>query len=308
MSIFDIFKKKQEYELPQIYKGIISKDDYNIILDFSLLYHKEQNLLVSKIDEGEIVIEINNEIQHRYLDNLVRVLSGNEKLKWKEIIFDHFNKLKYNNSAFEYLYKDFEYASQFLRVLIKGNNFNLGDDISNYVHRIDFPDTNTFLVLEFEEQFHYILKDEILEWEKTENELFETALENIPQDEIEIKVYEFAEKFKVFSFTSGDYSSSFMINLKNKADYVIGNFGSLVAIPTKGTALVYPIETNNILELIEVIDPTIEKFYNEDPGNITQNYYWFHNNKFRLFSTGTDEDKKFIKLPEALSEMFANKL
>lgn len=301
MGILDIFKKNKEYELPEIYEGLITKKDYNTILSFSIIYHKENNLLISKIDDGEIVIEINNEIQHRYLDNLVRVLSNNYKSMWKELIYEHFDKLKYNSSAFNYLYKDFDYASQFLRVMIKEDIFNLGDLISNYVYRVDFPKTNTFLVLEFEEQFHYVRKDAIIEWEKTEKELITIAIENIPVDEIEVKEYEFAKDFKVFTFLSGDYSSSLMLDLKNRAEYTIGSFGSLIAIPTKGTASVYPIETNNVLELIDIINPTIEKLYNEDPGNISQNYYWFYNNKFYLFPTETGEAGQFIKLPKALS-------
>ena len=161
MRLFDIFKKKTGYNLPEMYEGIITKDEYNFVMNTAIQYHEENGYTINKIDEGEIVIEIDGEVQHRYFDNLVRTLSSYEQKEWRTSIYDHFNKLKYNPAAFDYLYKDFDYASKFLRVLIKGELFIMPNGIDNYISRIDFPKTNTFLILEFEEQFHYIRKDEI---------------------------------------------------------------------------------------------------------------------------------------------------
>lgn len=303
MGFLDIFKRKIGYNLPDMYKGIVTRDEYKFVMDTAIQYHKENGFVISKIDEGEIVTEVNGEVQHRYLDNLVRTLSSNENGNWRSMIYEHFSKLKYNPSAFDYLYKDFNYASQFLRVLIKGHNFIFPDKIANYISRIDFPKTNTFLILEFEGQFHYIRKDESLEWEQTEEELFEIAINNIPTNEIETKVYDLQGKFKIYTFFSGDYSASYILKLKKDSDYIQGKFGSLISIPTKGTALACPIENENILELIEIINPDNEKFYHEDPGNITLDYYWLYNNEFHIFPSEKDSENKIIKLPKDLLDL-----
>lgn len=300
MGLFDIFKKQKKFDLPEMYNGFISKEEYNIIMEICIKYHNDNELIISKIDEGEIVTNIDGDEQHRYLDNLVRVLASNDKTIWNKLIYEHFDKLKPNPSALKYLYKDYEYASQFLRVLLKEDTFNLGDNVENYVHRIDFPKTSTFLILEFEGQFHFVRKDEIIEWDKTENDLFECALQNLPENEIEVKEYEFGEKFTVFIFFSGDYSASLMLDLRNRANYTIGKFGTLIAIPTKGTAYAHPIDTSNILELIEILDPTIEKFYNEDPGNVTTNFYWNYDDKIQIFPTEQSENGILISLPKDL--------
>jgi len=300
MGLFDIFKKQKKFDLPEMYNGIISKDEYNIIMEICIKYHNDNELIISKIDEGEIVTDIDGNEQQSYLDNLVRVLASNDKTIWNELIYEHFDKLKPNPSALNYLYKDFEYASQFLRVLLKEDTFNLGDKVENFVNRIDFPKTNTFLILEFEGKLYFVRKDEIIEWDKTENDLFECAIQNLPEDEIEVKEYEFGEKFTVFIFFSGDYSASLMLDLKNRADYTIGKFGTLIAIPTKGTAYAHPIDTSNILELIEILDPTIEKFYNEDPGNVTTNFYWYYDDKIQIFPTEQSENGILISLPKDL--------
>ncbi|WP_427874152.1 hypothetical protein [Flavobacterium sp. MMS24-S5] len=309
MGFFDIFKKKTGYNLPEMYKGIVTRDEYNFVMNTAIQYHEENGIIITKIDEGEIVTEINGEIEHRYLDNLVRTLSGNKDGNWRNIIYEHFNKLKYNSSALDYLYKDFSYASQFLRVLIKGENFIFPDKIDNYISRIDFPKTNTFLILEFEGKFHYIRKEESLEWHQTEEELFEIAISNIPTNEIETKIYDLHSKFKIYTFFSGDFSASYILNFKKDPNYIKGKFGTLISIPTKGTALACPIENENILELIEIINPNNEKFYHKDPGNITLNYYWLYNNEFDIFPTEKakeNSDEITIKLPEKLLDLFVN--
>jgi hypothetical protein len=313
MGLFDIFKKSKKHKLPESYEGVISRDDYNEVIEIAIDYHKKNGLEITSIEEGTIIIDLDDtgNQQHRYLDNLVRVLASNDKEKWREIICTHFDKLKYNSSALDYLYKDFDYAKQFLRVLIKGENFHFGDssiDIkSEYVCQVDFPKTLTLLIIEFENQFHYVRKDKIGEWEISESELLKVAIENIPDEEVEAKQYEFANKFTVYIFFSGDFSASLILDIVNRADYSIGTFGSLIAIPTKGTAYAHPIESGDILELIEVLNPTIIGFYNDDPGSITTNYYWYFDNKFQVFPKGEDEKGTYITMPDDLFEILNEK-
>lgn len=303
MGLFDIFKKQRKHQLPDMYDGIVDENEYDEIMQICINYFKDNGLIISKIDEGEIVTEIDGDEHHLYLDNLVRILASNNKTSWKLLIYEHFNKLKPHKSALNYFYKDFDYASQFLRVLLKEDSFNFGDTIDNYVHRIDFPKTNTFLILEFEEKFHYVRKDNIIEWNKSYNELFEIAIQNIPEDEIKAKEYIFGEKFTVFIFLSGDFSASLMLDLKNRAEYSIGIFGTLIAIPAKGTAYAHPIENGEILELVKILDPIVEKFYNEDPGNITTNFYWYFNNQFQIFPTKQSDKELIISMPKDLIKL-----
>ena len=94
-----------------------------------------------------------------------------------------------------------------------------------------------------------------------------------------------------------------MLDLRNRANYAIGKFGTLIAIPTKGTAYVHPIENSDILELIVILQPTIEKIYNEDPGNITTNFYWYYDNKMQILPTEQSENGLLISLPKDLIKL-----
>lgn len=92
MGLFDIFKKNKKFDLPDSYKGIINKNDYNLVIDIAKKYHFEKELPITQINEGEIITEIDGEEQHRYLDNLVRLLSSNDKELWEYLINEHFEK------------------------------------------------------------------------------------------------------------------------------------------------------------------------------------------------------------------------
>ncbi|OCX51079.1 hypothetical protein BEL04_20400 [Mucilaginibacter sp. PPCGB 2223] len=77
----------------------------------------------------------------------------------------------------------------------------------------------------------------------------------------------------------------------------------MIAIPTKGTAYVHPIETPDVLELIKDIDPSVLTFFNEDTGSITTNYYWAYNDHFEVFPK--DSDGTF-HLPDGLIKILSD--
>lgn len=297
MNLFNFFHK---YKLPESYKPLVSQQDYNKIINIIKKYHTDNNLKITKIGEGEIVVVVDEEERHAYLDNLVRVLSINDKTLWQRLIYEHFDKSKDHSSAYNYLFKDFEYASQFLRVLIKSDEL-FQDIIQDYVHRVDFPSTNTFLVLEYEQQFRYLTYKDIEEWDKPHAELFDIAIANIPREEIQVKEYQYSERFNVLVFISGDYSAALMLDMPVSA----GAYGNLVAIPTKGTAFVHRIDSTDIMDLVAELAPTVGQFYNEDPGSITTNFYWLYEDRVEVFPVKEDENGFYVSLPADLQEAFS---
>jgi hypothetical protein len=304
MGLFDFLKKRNKQILPEQYQGIISKDDYKFVIELAVKYHTEKQINVLSTDNGDILTEMDGGQQHRYLDNLVRVLSGNDKYLWETITFEHFDKIQEHGSAYNYLFSDFEYASQFLRVLIKDEDIGFQGKAFEHVHRVDYPKTRTYLVLEFEDQFRYINPEDAEKWNVNREELFNTAIANTPGNEIDIKEVKFTDEFTVYFFKSGDFSASLTLDLKNRADFAIGRYGSMVAIPTKGTAFVHPIETGKVLDLAYALYPTVEKFFNEDPSSINTNFYWDYQGRKELFPVVQEGDKYFIRMPDDLLKIF----
>ncbi len=301
--MFDFLKRKKT-KLPDNYKDLIDEKNYAVFLDKCLATLDDLDIKVTGSDNGDITYQKDDEKEaHYYLDNLLRKyvqLDDNER---DEEIRSHFNKLQDKTVAYDYLFKDFDYAKQFLKVLVKPTDIapNSGDFISRH----DYPNLFTFLVFDFEEQFHYIRKDKAEEWQVAYEELFKIALDNISKEEIDIKEYLFGDKFTVYILFNGDFSASYTILIEDKLDFAIGTYGSLLAIPTKGTAFIHPIETKDVLDLIEILHNTIDKFYNEDPGNISTDFYWYYKGTFDTFDKIFNDDKTItIKMPDRLNEMY----
>lgn len=301
--MFDIFKKKKRTILPEDYSNLVDEKGYEIFLNKSLSILKNLGYNVVSFDNGDIVYEKENcEKAHFYLDNLLKVyLQADDRDKDTEIQ-NHFSKLKDQTKAYDYLYKDFDYAKQFLKVLLKADDILPNNH--GFVYQNNYPSLLTFLVLDFEDQFHYVNRNEVSLWETDELELFEIAKENIRKEEIEIMQYNYEDKYDVFVLISGDFSASYTLLIEQEFDFAIGQFGTLVALPTKGTAFLYPIQKDDVLDVIVTIYPTVEQFFNEDPGNITLDFYWYYNGQYEIFEKESNGDGTItIKNPKKLIDL-----
>jgi hypothetical protein len=121
--MFNFLKKNKGYSLPESYSSFVNKEEYNQIISICKTYFAEADIKIIDIKEGEIIIEEGEEEKHCYLDNLVRKLYQQDKSIWKNIVYEHFDFLKEKPGAYNYFFKDFEYASQLLRVFIKPEDF-----------------------------------------------------------------------------------------------------------------------------------------------------------------------------------------
>jgi hypothetical protein len=301
--MFNIFKKKKKVVLPEGYSNLIDEKGYEIFLNNCLSTLKNLGYKVVSFDEGDIVYEKeNSEEAHFYLDNILRIYLQADEVDKDAEIQNHFSKLRDQTKAYDYLYKDFDYAKQFLKVLLKADDILPNND--DFVYQKHYPELLTFLVLDFEEQFHYVKSNEVYLWETNELELFEIAKNNIRKEEIEIKQYIFEDKYDVFVLLDGDFSASYTLLIDQELDFTVGQLGTLVALPTKGTAFLYPIEQDDILDVIVTIYPTVEKFFNEDPCNITLDFYWYYNGKYEKFEKEPNDDGTItIKNPKKLAEL-----
>ena len=304
--MFDFFKRNK-IKLPDNYKDLIDEKNYALFLEKCLRTLKDLNIKVTSFNDGDIAYEKSDgEEAHYFLDNLIRNYVQLNQNGRDEAIQNHFKKLQDKTSAYNYLFKDLDYAKQFLKVLIKPTD--LLPNFDEFIFRNDYPNLNTCLIFDFEEQFHYIRKNNAIEWKVEYEYLFRIAVDNISNEEISIKEYLFGEKFTVFILFSGDFSASYTLLIEDKIDFAIGTYGSLIAIPTKGTAFIHPIETNDVLDLIEILHPEIGKFYNEDPGNISTGFYWFYQGTFHMFGkTLNDDNTLTIKMPDRLNELYNGK-
>jgi hypothetical protein len=230
----------------------------------------------------------NSQEAHFYLDNLLREYIKTDEDQRDSKIYNHFVKLRDHTKAYNYLYEDFEYAKQFLKVLLKVDDILPNNE--DFVYQRNYPNLLTFLVFDFEEQFHYVNRKQAQLWKTDEFELFEIAIANVRKETIEIKQYIYHDTCKVFVLLEDNFSASYTLLIDSELDFAIGRLGTLVAVPTKGTAFLYPIENNDVMHVIETIYPTIEETFTEDTGAISPGFYWYYKGQYHLFEREWNED------------------
>lgn len=295
-----LFRKNKIFDRkrPDFYEGIVTKKEYRQILELS---EKECQRIgkISSIQAGTIKITNPEKTEEEFsfhLDNLVRKCKYYGATEWQRIIQEHFSRFPIDQSKAKFLAKDFEYAQPLLKLLVRSPN-SMSDQM---IQRLDLPNTASFLILDYDERFHFLMEDDIKEWNIPKKELFEIALENIALEKIDVQEVIWAEKFDLFSFFSGDFSASYIVELAKNAPFAIGKFGAVVAIPTKGSAFVHPINGDTALPFIHSFEDTFSTFYHQDEVPISQHYYWFYEGEFEVFKEKRLNRRRFKAMPKKL--------
>jgi len=300
-----LFRKNKIFDRkrPDFYEGIVTKDEYASILKMSEVECLRIGKIAS-IQAGTIsVVEFEEGHTHDFqLDNLVRKCHHNKQEEWSSVIKSHFSRFPIDKNKAKFLSKDFEYARPLLKVLVR----NVKNIPEGMIYRRDIPETSSFLILDYDERFHFLMEKDIQEWEVPKAELFDIALANSGLEKIDIQEILWAEKFELFSFFSGDFSASFLLELSKNAPFTIGRYGAVVAIPTKGSAFVHPLNEDTALGFIHSFDKTFATFHKEDEVSISEHYYWFYNGKFELFPIVKKKEKLYIELPKNLQKLLVN--
>jgi hypothetical protein len=295
--------------IPQSYLNLITQPEYDKILDWSLDFFAQSGLQVTRVNNGLIFLtmdEVDHELQAG-LDNLIKILAKTDLSDWKRVIEGHFvrlTKLKEQEKAYNFFFKDFEYAQQYLRVLIKDAEAMPTNLMSELVKKVDFPHTHTLLVFDFDEQFRFLTQKDIEEWGVHPSELFEIARHNIKSENIEIEEMIWNEGYSIYAFFSGDFAASYLLDIEENADFCIGEYGSLLTIPAKGAAFAHPIQDGEVLKIIETINPLVLQFYDHEPGSINAHYYWYFQGNMEVFPLEPNENgTTTLRLPKNLEKM-----
>jgi hypothetical protein len=305
--MFGLFSKKDknfDRRMPAHYEGIVTQKEYETILDYAVAYLQQISEIISAKD-GTIVIKKADKPEEEmqcHLDNLTRRCKSEDVSEWQTIVNQHFARLNVDPHKVKYIFKDFDFAEPMVKYAVR--HASMVDKIDDVVHRVDLPETGTFLVLDTDESFRYIRKNDILEWGKTEEELFEIAAQNVALEKIEIAEILWAEKFEAYTFFSGDFSASFIVELEKNAEFSIGRYGAVVTIPSKGTAIVHPLNGATALDFIVSFYGMMRNFYVEDQVPITDNFYWYYEGQFELFIEKEKLGQTLLSLPKKLEQLF----
>lgn len=292
--------------MPEEYESLIREDQYQQLLKMAVAYLNRKGKVI-QIIPGMVVVDLGEQQEVQCgLDNLVRVIAKQEEDDWFEIIGRHFDRVKAHFHQ-KPLHMDWETARRYLKTRVYPETFGKPEIRAQMVQRVDFEGTFTNLILDYEGRFHLLTKRMVEPWKQSEDKLFAIAQANINAEEIQLNQGEVEDGASLYCFFSGDFSASYIVDFQTNADFCLGAYGSLVAIPTKGAVLCMPLEDKYVLERVQYLSPLVNEFYLKDPGHITNSFYWYHNGAFHRFRYQEEgEEKIVIRLPRALEELLKN--
>ncbi len=297
-------KKKIDYKRPAAFKALISKEDYKKIIDLAIK-HAENIGTIQSIHEGVMIVVDKATKAERTieLNNIVRRCKATENKHWDKMLYYHFQQLIVNPAKLNFFYKDFEFADPYLKIFVLPAYDR--DNLNDLVYRTDLPNTHTFLILDYDEKFHYVNQQKSLEWGRTTIELFDIAQANIALEKVEVDQFLWKEKFEVFSLFNGDFSAAFILNLAENANYAIGQYGTILSIPTKGAAFLHPLHGNTVVDFIQSFKEVVDSFYQEDEEPIVRGFYWFYEDVFESILLVEESKNGYqIEIPSKLKVFF----
>lgn len=310
------YGQKIDYTIPSGVENDISKDDYKKIVDIAVPM-VQKKYKIEFVKEGTIQLAKDQGMQAFNLDNLVlKCIEVKDKTLWKDVIQDHFNQIFTSIDEKKKIDpKNFETVKKYLSIRIYPKETVLQrGGIETMVLKTDLENTYTLLMLDLPGAFTNVDRKMFDLWKKDTLEVFKIAQANINKQTVEKVTQKFnidGNEIEVSFIGDENYAASYALDLSNNSPELVGEWGSIVAIPNKGLVNICKISKDKPLDFIKFIQrtkPMIEKSFLEHLQSISNDYFWYYKGKFTRVNIQTDTKGQInVIAPFGLTELMTSK-
>lgn len=292
-------------EVPQ-WAGFFSKEEYNAFLNELANYFQRKGL--SPVLDGSAVrIEGGGfGAQQLGLTNVAQVCRQGAPADYKEAITSHFEAMERGEvfrKEFDKMAGTYEKVKPYLGVRLYPRHYMDNLPKGMFIGKPFAGDMYAMLIFDMPDTITNIKPEQAEQWSKTFEDLFEAAVRNTKANNpVEISSFDFGE-FKIW-FAEADhfFVPNILFELDNRPD-LIGEYGALVAVPHRHAALIYPINSIEIIQAVNGLIPTIHGMYREGPGSLSSSLLWYHRGKFIDLPYELDEQNLKFTPPAAFVEL-----
>lgn len=305
--------QKISYDIPEGYESNISKKDYKTLVDLSMPVVSKR-FVIESVKDGTMSLAAGQKLN---LHNLIlKCADETDKSEWKEVIENHFRSL-FSSMDEEKKIKmeDYQSVKDYLSLRIYPNQY-IRDfaQLESLVVRQDLEGTCTVLMLDLPGGFKTIQRSFFTLWKTDSAEVFRVAQNNINKQDIEKQTKTFdidGSKIEISFLGNEDYAASYALDLLANSPALVGEWGSVIAMPNKGLVNVCRISKDKPLDFVKFIQatkPLIENSFKDHPQGISADYYWYYNRKFKRINvlTGANGQLNVIS-PMGLTELMTEK-
>lgn len=305
--------QKISYDIPEGYEKVISKTEYKKIVDL-VVPTISKRFSIDFVKDGAVHLKT-GEIFN--LHNLIgKCVAVQDKSLWKEVIQEHFNNIFSSLDEQKNIDpNNFESVKKYLSLRIyPEKTVAMFGGVSNLIAKIDLEGTYTLLMLDLPGAFTAVQQKMFDLWKLDTTTVFKIAQDNINKHPVEklTKMFEMDGSEIELSFIGEEnYAASYALDLRNNSPELVGEWGSVVAMPNKGLVNICTINKNKPVDFVKFIQFTksiVEQYYQEHDQRISTDYFWYYKGKFTKIRVTTDASGNISVLsPMRLTELMAEK-
>lgn len=170
--------------------------------------------------------------------------------------------------------------------------------------RETLDDTKTILVLDYPSSIEHLLRTNAVDWNKTEDELFDRALTNIQETYHRVVVpYEGHPNAGMLTLSGNDAFKTSAVLYLEEYPALQGTHGALVSLPDKDTFLCKPIEDDLSMEVgMQFLVHFTDETYHKSESAISRQIYWYLNGDFTVIPYNIGIERMNYVLPFDLED------
>jgi len=318
LTLFQIatFGQRISYNIPEGYESDIRNEDYKKIVDIAVpIVAKRYS--IDFVKDGTIFLKKGQEMQALNLHNIIaKCVSVKDKSQWDKVVKGHFENLFSSIDEQKKIDpENYETIKKYLSLRIYPAAFvNQKGGTSSFIVRTDLEDTYTLLMLDLPGAFTPVQNDMFALWKKDTSEVFKIAQENVNKQQIEKVTQKFdidGANVEISFLGNEDYAASYSLDLINNSPDLVGEWGSVIAIPNKGLVDICKISKDKPLDFVKFIQrlkSRVEKSFQEHEQPISDQFFWYYKGKFTKIKVMEQPNGNInVISPFGLSELMTEK-
>lgn len=304
--MFSFFKKKSiDINIPQ-WANFFDYKEYSLFIKEVDSYFNKAGIQHQISDEQVLVNEDEFGFSGLGLLNVAQVCKQEGQKHYKTIIKEHFNAMIRTNQfekEFVKIADNFDEVKKYIGVRLYDYEYVAHVGKENTIGKDFADDIYAMVVFDFPDSVLSIRPDQTIAWGKSFEELFEIGVNNVRTKYPLIITKEGFGEFDIW-FVQGEhfFTPNIVFDIENKSE-LIGSKGSLIGLPHRHSAIIYPIENLEVVKAINGLIPTIYGMNQEGPGSLSNNLFWYKDNTFIQLPYKFENNKLQFFPPDSFLEL-----